>query len=222
MQTPQDFWDRFLRKPPPEVNVPADLNTNSEDNHCVRWVGLEGGLEIDELWQFGSGMRGIGQWPPRMDFTKYGGETLCGIRIDSGEKMYGPRWRSIEPDSYRSEVPNEDNLRPVLIDLYGITCMVCRNRLMYGVSRLIEDLTFIRSKLVGDWLGEEYISREPLVHGKCVISSEYKGDVYSEVYRLRCQKAADAINPQLVDDVKEAERITCQDCLVNLSAEVTP
>ena len=93
---------------------------------------------------------------------------------------------------------------------------------MYGVSRLIEDLTFIRSKLVGDWLGEEYISREPLVHGKNVISSEHKGNIYSEAYRYRCQKAVESINPQLVDDAKEAERITCQDCLANLAAEVIP
>ena len=34
--------------------------------------------------------------------------------------------------------------------------MVCRNMLIYGVSRLIEDLAFIRSKLVGDWLGQDH------------------------------------------------------------------
>ena len=211
------FWDDYLRNPPPEILFPA----SPEDYHCSRWVGYEGGLEIDELWQFGIEMRGIGKMPPEMDFTKYGGETLCGVKMESGEKMYGPRWRSIEPVPYR-EPPNEDNLLPVLIDLYGITCMTCRNRLMYGVSRLIEDLTFIRSKLVGDWLGEEYISREPLVHGKNVISSEQKGSRYSETYRYRCQKAVESINPQLVDDAKEAERITCQDCLANLAAEVIP
>ena len=222
MEKQRNFWDQYLRKPPPEVNFPLDWRTSPEYSHCVRWVGFEGGLEIDELWQFGSEMRSTGKLLPKMDFTKYGGETLCGIRIGSGEKMYGPRWRSIEADSYRSEPPDEDNLRPVLMDLYGITCMACRNRLMYGVSRIIEDLTFIRSKLVGDWLGEEYISREPLVHGKNVISSEDKGHIHSEVYRLRCQKAVDSINPQLVDDVKEVERITCEDCLANLAAEVTP
>ena len=217
-----DFWDKYLRDPPPEIDFSADWRASPEDFHCVRWVGYEGGLEIDELWQFGSEMRGIDKWPPEMDFTKYGGETLCGIRIESGEKVYGPRWQSIETVGYRSEPPDEDNLRAVLMDLYGITCMVCRNRLMYGISRLIEDLTFIRSKLVGDWLGEEYISREPLVHGKYVISSEHKGNIYSEVSRSRCQKARESINPQLVDDAKEAKRITCQDCLANLAAEVIP
>ena len=222
MEKQPDFWGQYLRNPPPEVSFPADWRTNPEDYHCVRWVGFEGGLEIDELWQFGSEMRGTGEWLPEMDFTKYGGETLCGIKVESGQKVYGPRWRSIEPVGYRSEPPDENNLHPVLIDLYGITCMVCRNRLMYGISRLIEDLTFIRSKLVGDWLGEEYISREPLVHGKHVISSEDKGHIHSETYRFRCQKAADSINPQLVDDAKEAERITCEVCLANLAAEVTP
>jgi hypothetical protein len=216
------FWDDYLRDPPLEVNFSADLRHNPEDSHCVRWRGYEGGFEIDELWQFGRGMRGIGKMPPAIGFTKYGGETLCGTRIESGQKMYGPRWRSIEPDSYRSERPDEDNLHTVLIDLYGITCMVCRNRLMYGVSRLIEDLTFIRSTLVGDWLGEEYISREPLVHGKYVISSEHNGNIHSETYRYRCQKARESINPQLVDDAKEVGRITCQDCLANLTAEVIP
>ena len=216
------FWDNYLKDPPLEVNFPVDWRHSPEDYHCVRWVGYEGGFEIDELWQFGRGMRGIGTWPPEMDFTKYGGETLCGIRIESGQKMYGPRWRSVEPVSYGYEPPDEDNLRAVLIDLFGITCKVCRNRLIYGVSRLIDDLTFIRSTLVGDWLGEEYISREPLVHGKYVISSEHKGNTYSEAYHYRCQKASESINPQLVDDAKEVGRITCQDCLANLTAEVIP
>ena len=167
-------------------------------------------------------MRGKGRMPPQMDFTKYGGETLCGIKIESGQKMYGPRWQSIEPVGYRSEPPDEDNQSAVLIDLYGITCMVCRNKLMYSISRLIEDLTFIRSKLVGDWLGEEYISREPLVHGKYVISSEHKGSIHSETYYYRCKIAAESINAQLVDDAKEVIRITCQDCLENLAAGVIP
>ena len=156
MENQSHFWDRYLRNPPQEVTFPQGWHANPEDYHCVRWVGFEGGLEIDELWQFGSEMRGIDKMPPKMDFTQFGGETLCGLRIESGQKMYGPRWRSIEPVSYRSEPPDEDNLRAVLIDLYGITCMVCRKKLMFGVSRLIEDLYFIRSKLVGDWLGEEY------------------------------------------------------------------
>ena len=216
------FWDEYLRNPPFEVTSPEDWRGNPEDFHCVRWVGYAGGLEIDELWQFGRGMRGIGKMPPKMDLTKYGGETLCGLRIESGQKMYGPRWRSIETLGCGSEPPDEDNLRGVLIDLYGITCMACRNRLMYGISRLIEDLSFVRSKLVGDWLGEEYISRQPLVHGKHVISSEQNGNRYSEVFRYLCQMATESVNPQLVDDAKEPKRITCQDCLANLAAEEIP
>ena len=216
------FWDEYLRNPPREIVFPADWRANPADYHCSRWVGYAGGFEIDKLWQFGRGMRGIGKMPPAMDFTKYGGETLCGLRIESGQKMYGPRWRSIETLDYRSEPPDEDNLRAVLIDLYGITCMACRNRLMYGISRLIEDLTFVRSKLVGDWLGEEYISREPLVHGKHVISSEQNGNRHSEVYRYRCQMAEESINPQLVDDAKEPKRVTCRDCMANLAAEIIP
>ena len=216
------FWDNFLRKPPIEVNIPGDWRASPEDTHCVRWRGYEGGLEIDELWDFGKGMRTTGRMPLEVGFTKYGGETLCGIKIESGLNMYGPRWRSIEPVGSGSEPPDEDNQHAVLTDLYGITCMVYRNKLMYGISRLIEDLAFIRSSLVGDWVGEEYISREPLVHGKYVISSEQKDNIYSEVYQFQCKTAEEAINPQLVDDVKEAERITCQECLDNLAAGVIP
>ena len=221
MQNSRDFWDRYLRTPPPEVNFQMDWRTSSEDYHCVRWVGYEGGLEIDELWQFGSEMRGVGTWPPKMNFTKYGGETLCGMQIESGEKVYGPRWRSIEPVSFRSESPDEDNLNPVLIDLYGITCMVCRKRLMYGVSRIIEDLTFIRSRLVGDWLGEEYISREPLVHGKQVISYEEHNGRISEAYRLHCQLAVKEVNPRLVDGKQAFDLITCADCIVIFDTDVS-
>lgn len=216
------FWDKYLRNPPPEVDSPPGWLSDPDDYHCVRWVGYAGGLEIDELWQFGQGMRGIGMMPPEMDFTKYGGETLCGLKIESGQKMYGPRWKSIETGGYRSEPPDEDNQREVLVDLYGITCMVCRNKLMYGISRLIEDLTFIRSKLVGDWLGEEYMLRGPLVHGKHVISSEQRGNYHSEVYRYLCRLAEESINPQLVDDAKERERITCQECLAKLATGTIP
>ncbi len=217
-----NFWDKYLRNPPPEVIFSADSEVNPADSHCVRWVGYAGGFEIDGLWQFGGGMRGIDNSPPEMNFTKYGGETLCGLSIESGRQMYGPRWRSIEMPIYHSEPPDEDNLRVVLMALYGITCMVCRKRLMYGISRLIEDLTFIRSRVVGDWLGEEYVSREPVVHGKHVISSEDDGSRHSEVYRYRCQIAREAINPQLVDDANERERITCDECLANLAAETMP
>ncbi len=216
------FWDKYLRNPPHEVTSPTDWYVDPARNHCVRWVGYEGGFEIDELWQFGSGMRGIGKAPPERNFIEYGGETLCGLRIKSGRKMYGPRWRSIEPDGYPFDPPDEDNLRAVLIDLHGITCMVCRNKLMYSVSRLIEDLTFIRSNLVGDWLGEDYVSREPLVHGKHVISSDKQGRYHTETYRYRCGAARESINPQMVDDVKESERITCPECLSNLAAGVIP
>lgn len=217
------FWDDYLRKPPAKVSFPRHWSVDPDDYHCVRWVGYEGGLEIDELWQFGGvWMRGTEDWPPLPDFIKYGGETLCGLKIESGEKIYGPRWRSIEPHNYPYEPPSKDNLREVLADLHGVTCMVCRNKLMYGISRIIEDLAFIRSTLVGDWLGEEYITREPLIHGKHVVSVQNQGNIRSEAYRYRCDAGRESINPQLVDDVKERERITCPDCLANLAAEIIP
>ena len=214
------FWDDYLRNPPAEIRFPRHWNADPEDYHCVRWRGYEGGLEVDELWQFGSrGMRGKDKMRPLPDFTQFGGETLCGLEIDSGNKMYGPRWRRIEPHDYFYEPPDKDNLGEVLIDLYGVTCMVCGNMLMYGMSRIIEDLTFIRSTLVGDWVGEEYISREPVVHGKHVTFRKENQGIVSEGYHFRCEAAKDSINPQLVDDVNQRERITCPDCLANIAAE---
>ena len=153
-----------------------------------------------------------------MNFTKYGGETLCGLKIETGQKMYVPRWRSIGPGDYNpGSLSGEDELREVLTDLYGITCMVCRKKLVYGICQLIDELTSIRSRLVGDWLGEEYISREPLIHGKYVMSVENHGNIRSESYRYRCRVAAESINPQLVDDAQEFDRVTCPDCLTNLA-----
>ena len=146
-----NFWDEFLRNPPTEVHLPGSFLAKPDDCHCIRWRGYEGGLEINELWQFGRAwMRGTGRMPPLPDFTEYGGETLCGLRIESGEKMYGPRWRSIEPQGLIYEPPDKNNLHEALTDLYGITCKVCRNKLIYGICRIIEDLAFIRSTLVGD------------------------------------------------------------------------
>ena len=53
------FWEDYLREPPTEVRFPGHQNSNPDDYHCVRWRGYEGGLEIDELWQFGgNGIRG--------------------------------------------------------------------------------------------------------------------------------------------------------------------
>ena len=164
------FWDEYLRNPPFEVYFSPDYQDDPEAYHCVRWVGYEGGLELDELWDFGRGMRGVNAWPPKMDFTKYGGETLCGLRIESGSRMYGPRWRPIEADGHPAESANKDSMAGVLLDLNGITCKVCRIRLMYGMSRIIEDLTYLRSTLVWDSAGEEYVSRDPVIHGKYVIS----------------------------------------------------
>ena len=215
------FWDEYLKNPPPEVKFSTNWGTDPEACHCVQWVGYGGEYEADELWNFGSGSRWIGRMPPEMDFTKYGGETLCGLKIDSGRKMYGPRWRSIAPRDYNPVLlSGQDRLREVLTDLYGITCMVCRKKLVYGICQIIDGLTSIRSRLVGDWLGEEYISREPLIHGKYVISVDKHGNIRSETFRHRCRASAESINPQLVDDAQETDRITCPDCLANLAAGV--
>lgn len=207
------FWDEYLKSPPSEVRFPASWDTNPEDYHCVRWVGYGGEYEADKLWDFGSGSRWMERTPPEMNFTKYGGETLCGLKIESGQNMYGPRWRSIRPRDYHPGSFDEDDMREVLIDLHGITCMVCRKKLMYGICQLIGGLTSVRNQL-----GEEYVSQRPLIHGKHVISRDNEGRITGETYRLCCDAASEAINPQLASDAEEFDRITCPDCIANIEA----
>ena len=197
--------------------------TNPDDSHCVRWVGYEGDLITDELWQFGgNGIRKRRQPPPERSFTEYGGETLCGLQIESGSNMYTHRWRSIQPDGHPADTPDLDNMQLALIALHGITCKICRNILVYGISRIIEDLSFIRSTLVGDWVGENYISRDPLIHAKHVVSSDQNGAFRSETYQFWCEAAWDEINPQMAHDEEERDRITCPDCLAKLAAKTVP
>ena len=69
-----------------------------------------------------------------------------------------------------------------------------------------------------DAVGEDYVQKKPLVHGKIVMSHERSGSMVSEAYRYRCSPGSHEINPRLVDDVQEPERVTCPDCIANLEA----
>ncbi len=212
---PADFWRRFLENPPLEILWAID-NDDPDLTHCVLSTGYEGGLVLDNLWHFDR--RGIARrsgMPPKMNYLKYGGKTLCGLEINSGRNMYQPRWRSISPTAYREE-PDSSNMRGVLIDMHGITCMTCRKRLIYGISAIVEDLLYLRSTLVSDWEGKEFLT-QPLVHGKNVTSSGTDGTTSFEHYSYRCEKARRSINPQLVDVLKHPERITCQECKDSLA-----
>ena len=100
-----------------------------------------------------------------------------------------------------------------LLDLHGVSCMACRRRLMYGLCRIVNRLTHLR-----DAVGEDYVQKKPLVHGKIVTSRESSGSMVSEAYRYRCSPGSREINPRLVDDVQEPERVTCPDCIANLEA----
>ena len=98
--------------------------------------------------------------------------------------MYGPRWRVFD-DSI-----GEGERDPALLDVHGISCMICRRKLMYGVSRIIDRLSTIRNSV-----GEDYVLKEPLIHGKQVLSSKREGSTTSEMYRYSCEVAAQEVNP---------------------------
>ena len=213
-----DSWKEYLENPPFEVRTGRGMGVNPDDKHCVLWRGFED-FDHEELWDFGSGNRWKGRRPPLPSFPDYGGETLCGLDVNSGTNLYGPRWR-LGTDTFGQEwggggdYITGEQARMVLMDMHGVTCMTCRRKLMYGMCRLIEMLSALR-----DAVGRDYVENPPLVHGKCVLSSETNDrGIHSEAYRYRCKTAADAINPQLVDDARESEKITCPECIANLDA----
>ena len=202
------FWDDYLSAPPLEVMsmFPGDLS----DTHIVLWRGHED-FDVKELWDFDSGIRWHGRPPSLPNFVKYGGETLCGLGVESGRNMYGVRWWAFDDDI------GEGGRDPALLDMHGVTCMVCRKKLMYGISRIVRRLTQLR-----DAVGEDYVQKRPLVHGKKVISrNDLGGGITSEAYQRRCTAANEEVNPQLADDVEEFDRITCPDCIANIQADIT-
>ena len=183
------FWNDYLRNPP--FDVMSETIGASSDSHAVLRRGYQD-FDFEELWDFGSGMSGHTDPAPLPSFPKHGGYTLCGLRIQSGQDMYGPRW-SVFDDSIGAGKSD-----PALLDLHGISCMVCRQKLMYGVSRIIRRLTSLR-----DSLGEDYVQNVPLIHGK---------EVLSVGFRLHCDVARNEINARLVDAAEEYYLITCPDC----------
>ena len=198
-----NFWKEYLGNPPFEVGTMNGIGVNPEDHHCVLWVGYGGEFDAEELWDFGSGRR----WhrsSPNMNLVEYGGETLCGLKIESGRNMYGPRW-CVFDDSIGTGKGD-----PALLDLHGIRCMTCRKKLMYGLCRIIDRLTSLR-----DSVGEDYVQKVPLVHGKHVVEHFDSG---GEAYQHCCDVAREAINPQLADDAQEFGKITCPDCIANIRA----
>ena len=151
---------------------------------------------------------GVHILPLFLIFVEHGGYTLCGLHIPSGQDMYGPRWNVF------SDTLGIGKADPALLDLHGVSCMVCRRKLMYGVSRIIKRLTALR-----DSVGEEYVQKVPLIHGKEVLSHQSEGSTTSETYRLHCDVAANEINPRLLDAAREFGRITCPVCIANFKTD---
>lgn len=201
-----EFWDDFLEHPPFEATSP--FRGNPEDSHIVLWRGHEL-FDVKELWDMDAGIRWHGTTPSIPNFLKYGGETLCGLKIESGENMYGPRWFP-----FRDYI-GEGREDPALLDMHGVTCMVCRNKLMFGMSKIIRRLSHIR-----DSVGEDYVGSPPLVHGKKVLSQSNLGNgITSEAYQYRCSAAQKEVNPRMVDETEGFGLITCQDCIDSIRAE---
>ncbi len=202
------FWDHYLSDPPFEVK--SLFRGDPADTHIVLWRGHED-FNVKELWDFDAGIRWHRSPPSLPNFVKYGGETLCGLRVESGHNMYGVRWWAFEDHI------GEGERDPALLDMHGVTCMLCRNKLMYGINRILNRLTQLR-----DAVGEDYVQKRPLVHGKKVIShNNLGGGITSEAYQRRCPVANEEVNPQLADDVEEFDRITCPDCIANIEADTT-
>ena len=192
------FWDDFLENPP--FDVMSNESGPSSDSHAVLRCGYDG-FDLEELWDFGSGMTGHAEPAPLPSFPEHGGYTLCGLPIESGQNMYGPRWGVF--DDHFGEGASD----AALLDLHGVSCMVCRRKLMYGVSRIVRRLTSLR-----DSLGQDYVQNVPLIHGKEVLSRKQEGSITSEGFRLHCNVASNEINPRLVDAAEEYNHITCPDC----------
>ena len=139
------FWEDFLSSPPIEVR--SQREGVREDTHAVLRRGYEE-FDFEELWHFGSGNVWRSYPAPLPSFPQYGGRTLCGLQIESGAGMYGPRW-----EVFRGGYGKGKN-DPALLDIHGISCMICRRKLMYGVCRIIERLTSLR-----DAVGERLRSK---------------------------------------------------------------
>ena len=199
-----NFWDDYLKNPP--FDVMSETTGATSDSHAVLRRGYQD-FDFEELWDFGSGVSGHANSAPLPSFVEHGGYTLCGLCIQSGQDMYGPRWSVFDDDIGAGKSD------PALLDLHGISCMVCRRKLMYGVSRILRRLTYLR-----DLLGEEYVQNVPLIHGKEVLSRKQEGSITSEGFRLHCDVASNEINPRLVDAAEEYYLITCPDCIAHFAA----
>ena len=199
------FWENYLNNPP--FDVMSETTGESTESHVVLRRGYQD-FDLEELWDFGAGMSWRTYPAPLPNFVEHGGCTLCGLHIPSGQDMYGPRWNVF------SDTLGIGKADPALLDLHGVSCMVCRRKLMYGVSRIIKRLTALR-----DSVGEEYVQKVPLIHGKEVLSHQSEGSTTSETYRLHCDVAANEINPRLLDAAREFGRITCPVCIANFKTD---
>ena len=200
-----NFWDDYLKNPP--FDVMSETTGATSDSHAVLRRGYQD-FDFEELWDFGSGVSGHANSAPLPSFVEHGGYTLCGLCIQSGQDMYGPRWSVFDDDIGAGKSD------PALLDLHSISCMVCRRKLMYGLSQIIRRLTFLR-----DSVEQRYVEEPPLVHGKEVLDRRLEGSYRSEHVRHLCDAVNDEISPYIVDVATEFERITCPDCIASIAAD---
>ena len=199
------FWENYLNNPP--FDVTSNTTGKLIDSHIVLRRGYQE-FSFEELWNFGAGMSWRTYPIPLPNFVEHGGYTLCGLQIQSGQNMYAPRWNAFV------DARDTSTTDPALIDLHGVSCMICRRKLMHDICRIIGRLSSLR-----DSVGEEYVTKAPLIHGKDVIDYKDEGGTVSETYRLHCSLASEEISPRLADGEKEFERISCPECIASFKAE---
>lgn len=83
------FWDEFLVNPPSEITF--DAEDEGLDSHVILWRGFQD-FDVEELWDFGSGTAWRTSPSPLPNLVEYGGKTLCGLSIQSGQNMRSVVW----------------------------------------------------------------------------------------------------------------------------------
>ncbi|MDE2787066.1 MAG: hypothetical protein OXL37_10430 [Chloroflexota bacterium] len=97
---------------------------------------------------------------------------------------------------------------PTFSAMQEITCMDCRELLTYGMLRVIQRLTGLLEQV-----GHAYVLDTPLIHGKRVTESSARDGICNEQFAPICAGAYGKPYSYFVDVQEEPERITCLDCI---------
>ena len=193
-----EFWDNFTSNPPNAVL----FNTDSDPSQThIALYSARGDRDEDILWTFGEGTKWHTLSPPWTADPPRPDETLCGLKLSRGERGYAISWLAF--DNTLTSV--EDG--PTLHQLHTITCMTCRQKVMYGICRIIQHLYTIREAI-----GEEYVQRPPILH-----AAHIEDDGAYRATTSNCRAARKEFHPHFVNFL-EKEKITCPECIANYAS----